>query len=165
MRRANGTYLPVPLAERIIANCLPEPNSGCWLWTANVNKRTGYGQVGVGHHATALAHRASYETFKGPLSSRDQVLHKCDVRSCVNPDHLFVGTHADNMRDRQEKGRQAKGEHSGLSKLTERDVMAIAKSSLGSRKLAAVYGVNKSTIQDVRRGRTWKHLKDLGIGC
>lgn len=164
MRRPDGTYLPVPIAERIMLNSTPEPNSGCWLWDKSVNKRTGYGQIGIGSHSMALAHRASYEAFKGPLSRADHVLHKCDVRSCVNPDHLFIGTHDDNMQDRQAKGRQAKGERVACAKLKEADVAEIIKSPLGSRRLARLYGVNKSTILDVRRGHTWKHVGGV-LGC
>lgn len=79
--------------------------SGCWKWLGMINQNR-YGVSGRGK----LAHRASWEMFKYPIPKGLFVLHKCDNPACVNPDHLFLGTHQDNMRDMVSKGRQAKGE-------------------------------------------------------
>lgn len=81
----------------------PEPNTGCWLWTGSVCAR-GYGRLAYGNGSPVLVHRIAYECAKGPTGGR-HVLHRCDTPSCVNPDHLFVGTQGDNMRDMFAKGR------------------------------------------------------------
>jgi hypothetical protein len=94
------------LLERFEAKIQPEPNSGCWLWDSSLTGG-GYGTIGLGTRAQGkeLAHRVSWELFRGEIADGLWVLHKCDVRCCVNPDHLFLGTHSDNMRDCVAKNR------------------------------------------------------------
>jgi len=86
------------------------------------------------------------------------VMHLCDNPSCINADHLRLGSHQDNMKDRDAKDRQAKGINSGRSKLTEADVIAIRGSHLPGKQLAEDYNVYPSTIGQIKRGNTWKHL-------
>lgn len=100
---------PRPLAERFMDKVSPEPNSGCWLWTG-FYQEFGYGRMGVGYavegtRGTAMAHRLSYEIFVGPIPDGICVLHRCDVPECVNPEHLWLGTHSDNVNDKVAKGR------------------------------------------------------------
>lgn len=84
---------------------VPEPNTGCWLWMLSVND-DGYGTTAIGRTGV-LAHRAAFQFSAGTLIPDGMnVLHRCDTPSCVNPDHLFLGTHTDNMRDMVRKGRQ-----------------------------------------------------------
>ena len=83
------------------------PFSGCWIWMGSGNKK-GYGTIFLDKWSNVLAHRASYMMFKGPLNKGMFVCHKCDVPSCVNPDHLFLGTSGDNVRDMVSKNRHAK---------------------------------------------------------
>lgn len=92
--------------------------SGCWLWTGVV-LNTGYGQVAINGVRTS-AHRASFAERFGPIPKGMWVLHKCDIRSCCNPDHLFLGNHEDNMKDKVNKGRQARfpGSTHPMSKLS-----------------------------------------------
>lgn len=82
--------------------------SGCWLWTGAVTDK-GYAVRRPRRRRLVLVHREMFEVYKGPIPKGLCVLHKCDVRCCINPDHLFVGTHGDNMRDMARKGRRRGG--------------------------------------------------------
>lgn len=94
---------PMPLEPRFFDRIVPEPNTGCWLWTGAVDK-DGYGQIKE-HGKQVKAHRVSWKIHHGELPEFSVVCHQCDTPSCVNPAHLFLGTHADNMKDRDAKGR------------------------------------------------------------
>lgn len=95
--------------HRLMEKVSPEPTSGCWLWSGNVNSN-GYGVIGVGSRTDGsrgneLTHRLSYKLNTGEIPVRKMVCHRCDNPSCVNPDHLFLGTQSDNMKDCKSKGR------------------------------------------------------------
>ena len=89
--------------ERFEAHISPEPMSGCWLWTGT-ESRHGYGQIRI-NGSPMLAHRLSYELHKEPIPEGLSVLHHCDNRLCVSPDHLYAGTTADNIHDMLNRGR------------------------------------------------------------
>lgn len=91
------------IAEKLNSKYEPVPESGCWLWTDHLDK-DGYGLVRDGKKMKR-PHRVSYEIKHGPIQNGLYVLHRCDVRCCVNPDHLFLGTQEDNVRDMIAKGR------------------------------------------------------------
>ncbi len=142
---------------------IPEPMSGCWLWIGAAWS-LGYGHMCRkidGKSINKAAHRFSWEYHVGPIPERMQVLHKCDVPSCVNPDHLFIGTQQDNVDDMTRKGRQVKlkGEESGMAKLTDARVLYIRKSKKTRRELSAELGVSLSTITQVINFRVWAHVK------
>jgi hypothetical protein len=138
---------------------IPEPNSGCWLWLRALNV-DGYGSIAVGRASTKngneRAHRFSWKKFKGAIPFGMCVLHRCDVRSCVNPDHLFLGTYRDNHDDMVAKGRR--GRTGGTNpKLTASSAAAIRSRPNDSLKdLAAEYGVSRSLVCMVRRGSRWR---------
>lgn len=135
---------------------MPEPNSGCWLWTGSVT-RHGHGTFHV-KRKTVSAHRLAFERFKGRIPDGLYVLHKCDVRCCVNPDHLWVGTQSDNLKDMASKGRSCLGEKNTRAKLTESDVLLIRASSKPYAELAKDYGVHEQLIYQIRKRIIWRHI-------
>lgn len=102
-----------PIEQRLIERLTYEPNSGCWLWTGNVNHK-GYGQIGIGSDGMRSTHRVAYEAWRGEIHDGMSVLHACDMPPCCNPSHLFLGTHQDNMTDRWLKGRYRKSEKKSI---------------------------------------------------
>ena len=156
-----------PLAQRFWpkVDTSAGPN-GCWEWTA---RRTpaGYGQIGSGTRkdGQVYAHRVSYELFYGPLADGLYVCHHCDNPPCVNPGHLFAGTPKDNSQDALRKGRlhppMLHGQDAAPAVLRETQAVAIIeRRSSGEllRVLAEEFGVTETTISNIARGRTWKHL-------
>lgn len=157
------SYPRPPLEQRFREKFLPEPNTGCWLWTGAIH-HGGYGVIwrdGRNHHA----HRISYELHIGPIPDDLFVCHTCDVRICVNPDHLWLGTALDNNRDRERKGRgnppSLKGERAPAAKLTRQDVIDIRRSREPHYVLAARYGMSRSALRAARAGQSWSHLNHI----
>ena len=134
-----------------------EPNTGCHLWMAGCDM-DGYGRFYY-EGEDWKAHRFSWFLEHGPIPDGMQVLHICDVRSCVNDEHLFLGTHDDNMIDKVSKDRQARGELHGEAKLTEDDVRSIRADCRSGVAIAAAYGVGCSTVCEIRKWKLWKHVK------
>ena len=177
------------LIERFEAKFIPEPNSGCWLWTAATDGK-GYGRFRVGSKTdgtrkSAIATRVSWKIYCGDLPDDLCVLHKCDNPYCVNPDHLFLGTHTDNMQDCSRKNRTSKGDkHSAIqkahlprgkdhylygkpgfcgetnaqAKLTEDQVRAIRADTRTQMVIAKDYGMTFQQISRIKNRTRWKHV-------
>lgn len=143
------------LRERFEARV--ECSEGCWGWNG-AKDRYGYPVIGVATSRQNLAHRVSYELYIGPIPRGAFVCHRCDNPECTNPNHLFLGDHAANMRDMSEKGRSAHGEKNANSKLSTKDVLEIRESGGSCRGVAAEYGVSYWTVAAIRRREVWKNL-------
>ncbi len=144
------------LAERFELQYIPEPNSGCWLWTGPMTS-SGYGLTSDKGKRIG-AHCASVLLDGRVIPSGMDVCHKCDTRLCVNPRHLFVGTRKENWDDCVSKKRHSHGERNYNTKLDAVDVIAIRQSSLKPKEIAKQFGITRRYAQAVRDGRTWKHL-------
>ena len=146
--------------ERFWNKVNKQAENGCWEWVAG-RFSAGYGGFGL-DGKMKYAHRVSWMFEHGPIPDGLFVLHKCDNPSCVNPAHLFLGTHADNMRDKAEKGRAVgipqPGESHGSAKLTEADVLAIRSDNRIGRVIAAEYGVSREQIWRIKRRENWTHI-------
>ena len=134
----------------------------CWLFPKTHNQ--GYGQIAkTGASKTSLAHRISWELNRGNIPTGLCVLHKCDVRNCVRPDHLFLGTKTDNHFDKVQKGRSNRGERNRGHKMTELKVLRI-RSLLGRETAIAVarsFGLCQQSVYNIWWRKTWTHLKNI----
>lgn len=144
--------------RKLLRRSIPEPNSGCLLWLGAANK-WGYGYVVI-KGRTLRAHRVSWEAHNGLIPDGMMVCHKCDVRLCINPGHLFLGTHNENMADMKRKGRvrSPPGERNGLSKLKDNQIRAIRADKRTNKEIAKEYGVDPSAISRLKTRETWKHV-------
>lgn len=129
---------------------------GCWLWTANMNKK-GYGRLWL-NGRNEFAQRVSWYLHFGKRDEALLVLHKCDTPSCVNPDHLFLGTNADNMLDKRLKGRSAKGEGNGNRKLTNEQIIAIRNSQGSVKEISQQFNIDKTQVYNIQSRKQWKHV-------
>lgn len=157
-RTTNRDQTALFMAKVLVSD---EPNA-CWLWVGSCNS-DGYGHTGR-DHKTYLTHRWAYKYWRGPIPAGLQVLHKCDVRNCCNPDHLFLGTHKDNMMDMAKKMRGAAqlGKYNNQAKLTEVDVLAIRaahQSGENMKDVAKAHSICLAHCLQVALGKKWKHVE------
>jgi hypothetical protein len=147
------------LLRRFEENYIPEPNSGCWLWTAAVSNR-GYGQFYVGSRRVEQSHVAAYQMFIGSIPEGHIIRHRCDTPACVNPQHLLTGTHRDNALDRESRKRRKppRGTINGRCKLSESDILAIRESTEKTNKLATRYGIAPAYVRAIKTRRSWRWL-------
>lgn len=147
--RHSGRFTIAALAAR----CSKQANAPhCWLWTGDIGKN-GYGRL-QREGKVIYAHRAMYEAARGPIPSKMLVCHTCDVRACIRPDHLFIGTVADNSADCVTKERQAR-------KLTTRQAMSVKARCLTGEtfvSIAADFGVTPQAIRAIGIGKNWRHI-------
>lgn len=141
---------------------IPEPNTGCWLWFGALSS-SGYGTVQHGS-TRASSHVVAWELTHGPVPPGMCVLHRCDNRPCGNPDHLFIGTRAENSADMVKKGRQwrPRGEKQASAKLSLAQVNEIralrSATGLSYSKIGRRFGVAESTVEHIINGRSWHGL-------
>lgn len=135
--------------------------SDCWYWIG-AKSSSGYGLTSISNENKA--HRLAWKLFRGYITSGMNVLHKCDIRCCVNPDHLFIGTQDDNMKDCARKGRikspSLNGERNPMSKLNDEQVLTIRgmAKKIPQSHIAKFFDVSKMTISRIVRMKSWKTI-------
>lgn len=134
----------------------------CWNWIG-VKDKDGYGTLSIRGKGLKRAHRLSWEIHNGPIPDGMSVLHKCDNPSCVNPEHLFLGTQLDNMRDKTAKGRgiYLKGEDAGRTKLTEKQVRQIRRmieEGKTQRAIAKEFSITHGAVHLIAKRINWSHV-------
>ena len=134
-----------PLMQRLMSRCIPEPNSGCWLWEGGIVGR-GYGVAFLPGGKPTSAHRAMLIAHGVKLTPNDVVMHACDMPGCVNPEHLRVGTQGDNMADMNRKGR-----HRPAYKIPAKERQLIREDDTPAWAVALWFGVSIKTIRNIRR--------------
>lgn len=160
-------------AQRFWSKVSPEPNSGCWLWTAALGTH-GYGSF-MERGGPQKAHRVAWGLSRGEIPSGLHVLHHCDNRACVNPDHLRLGTNADNIADKvsrnrgnQPRGDQhwtrqrpvpTRGERNGMARMTrdraEHIRVILSAGVVRQKDVAAAFGVALNVVRKINRGTHW----------
>lgn len=160
--RSGQSYRPKP-SKYFEENVQPEPNSGCWIWVGHWDP-AGYG-IATSGGKIMKAHRFSWSINRGDIG-QFKVCHECDVRCCVNPDHLFLGTQAENVADMVAKGRQRapalRGESNPISRLTTDKVHQIRSlyeaGTVSMAALAERFGVSTMTVQRAITRQSWSHI-------
>ena len=151
--------------DKLLANIQMIPEAGCWVWMGQCNGGAGYGMM-IWDDKRQFTHRLSWTIHRGPIPERMFVCHHCDVPSCCNPDHLFLGTCRENNLDSIRKGRwgRPRGEDAPGVKLTAEQVREIRAAykpyhrEFSTTALAKKYGIGKSQIHLIVTGKKWKHL-------
>jgi hypothetical protein len=155
----------IPVMEKFWARIAR--GDGCWLWTGG-RTTAGYGLL-HDRGKPLYAHRLSWEVHRGAIPPNTEVCHTCDTPACIRPEHLFLGTHRDNMADAAAKGRRdtsglvraGVGEAHFGAKLTEADVLKIRERRAAGEShyaLARAFGVSRPTITAILTGRNWAHV-------
>lgn len=157
----------IPPVERIMKFVAKDAVTGCWNWTGTVrSQKKPYGHLFVGSRTDGTrrnvgAHRYSFEVFRHEIKDPEMcVCHTCDNPRCVNPEHLFLGTKKDNSDDRDAKGRNIiqVGAKNGQAKLTDEIVADFLSSAESGASVARRLGIDRSTVNKIRRGTWWKHI-------
>ncbi len=160
-RALSKAFRALPFWERVEQQT--EAAGDCAIFTGHKNE-DGYGRIYDGDAGKLVfVHRAVWEREHGPIPKGKKVLHRCDVPACINQDHLFLGTQADNIRDMDAKGRRRvlRGSEQGMSILTEADIPIIRSCLAYGDTCAAIarsYGVSEGMIRHIKKGRAWTHV-------
>lgn len=143
---------PRPIYERFIEKAIIA-SSGCWEWQAATHD--GYGMFGMSRVQMIGAHRASWILHHGFIPKGKHVLHKCDNKPCVNPDHLELGTHRKNMKDAWKRGLVVMAP----KKLTQERADQIREEAGKLREIALRNNISESMVSLIKNGKAWKRLK------
>lgn len=150
---------PEEIAKKLEAYSQVDVKSGCREWTGGKDKR-GYGRMATGGGKKVSAHRLSFQVHNQcDVPDHLQIMHTCDNRACINPDHLVMGNHKANMHDMKVKERAASGSKHPSSKLTEEDVINIrflGRLGWASEDIGVIFGISRSTARKVVTGETYK---------
>lgn len=130
--------------------------TACWEWGGETTERYPRFKLGARRYTVG---RVAYAIAYGYVPEDVFVCHHCDNPKCVRPDHLFLGSATENMADKMQKGREARGERVGGAKLTEAQVKDILASPKTAREIGTEFGVGKSTVGKIRTGVNWKHIQ------
>lgn len=149
-----------PILEAFVEKYEVDLETGCWNWIAS-RMRTGYGQFNTRDGKVVTAHRFAYQAFKGAIPDGLFVCHHCDNRRCVNPEHLWLGTCAENLRDMREKGRDNHrpliGPENPSSKITAENAVEIFMSKEKQSALAEKFGITQAAISAIKTRKNWRH--------
>jgi len=152
-----------PWQDRMDKNIVRGPNeTDCWIWTGAKNDK-GYGQMSIVQNGKSIkiyTHRLMWERVYGPIPEGLEACHKCDTPLCCSVDHLFLGSHKENMNDAVKKGRNHHGERHRFAKFTDQQVIEIRSlyPALNQKQITKRFHVSRSAIMHIVRGEHWKHL-------
>lgn len=142
------------IKERLLENSIPIPECGCLIWLGALDK-SGYGKIHINKIGVLKTHRLAWEIENGPILNNSHVLHNCDTRCCINPNHLFLGTNLDNVNDKVFKNRTPFGVNHWKTNFTNQQIEEIRNSTLKTKKLAEIYKVSYGTIWQIRNNKRW----------
>jgi hypothetical protein len=155
MTKSKHVYVSysMPLIERLEFHSMPEPNSGCQLWLGS-GIAFGHGRMRWDGRLQ-LAHRLAWKAHRGPIPDGLMVCHRCDVPSCINPAHLFLGDNRANIQDMYDKGRRimSRGANGPNARLTDDQVRAIRSDARPQRLIAADFGIHIQTVSNIKTRR------------
>lgn len=162
--RSKGKFVARPINDRIMECLDVRSDYECWEWVCGRHQQ-GYGIIQI-DDKKKKAHRVVYEMIVGPIPPGMKLLHKCDNPPCCNPNHLFLGTQADNIRDCESKGRSIhkaiNGSRNGMAKLNEEDIVTIrrlyADGAFSQYHIASNFGVSQTIIHRVVTNKAWRHV-------
>ena len=151
-------YTRRPFMQRFEEKIEMIPECGCWIWTAATNIH-GYGLF-IFNGKMQSTHRISWQVYRGAIPAGMFILHRCDTRLCVNPNHLRIGTQKENIQECHSKGRAGYkfGEHNGQSILLESQVLQIMSDSREHYIIAKDYNISSSLVSALKKGKRWQHI-------
>jgi hypothetical protein len=131
--------------------------NNCWIYTSHRQSHNGYPEMCINTKRARMSHYI-YRRFRGKIPENHIIMHVCDSPTCINPNHLKAGTILENIQDKVDKGRQARGEKQRLAKLTEGQILAIRADTRSLRLIAKDYNIDYTHVSAIKRRKVWKHI-------